>query len=76
MIENEVKRVVACSNSPSSATNIIQLIKKEDMENDSNLGVSKVYAEKPVSDARQALAEQMGNFACIKTEDTVVGELV
>ena len=25
---------------------------------------------------REALAEQMGNFACIKTEDTIVGELV
>ena len=55
---------------------------KEDTENDSNLGVSgvvsgtEVKGGEPVFDVRQALAEQMGNFACVKTEDTIVGELV
>ena len=57
-------------------------MKKDDTENDSNLGVSEINSGteakggEPVFDARQALAEQMGNFACIKTEDTIVGELV
>ena len=82
LIGKESEQPADCSNSPSSATIANQPMSKEDTENGSNLGVSgavsgtEVKGGEPVFDVRQALAEQMGNFACVKTEDTIVGELV
>ena len=82
MIEKEIEKPADCSNSPSSARITSEPMNKEDTENDSNLGVSGVSSGteakrgEPALDVRQALAEQMGNFACVKTEDTIVGELV